>query len=66
MLPDYEVKANDAVDYSDINEVADEETEKVKDAMASLTMARQGIAKPCIDKVKKNQDLTRHGLTMPI
>ena len=34
---DYDKKANDAVDFSDINEVADEETERVKEALTSMT-----------------------------
>ncbi|XP_052795206.1 transcription initiation factor TFIID subunit 1-like [Mya arenaria] len=38
---DFDMKATDAVDFSDINEMADEETEKVKDVMASMTMRRQ-------------------------
>ncbi|XP_053398607.1 transcription initiation factor TFIID subunit 1-like isoform X2 [Mercenaria mercenaria] len=44
LSPDYEKKASDAVDFSDIVEVADEEEEdkaKISDAMSSMHMLRQ-------------------------
>lgn len=48
LTEDYSAKSPTAVDYSDITEAVDEETEKVKEAMHGLIVPAHGNCLPSL------------------